>query len=249
MAGRTIHIIEGVKMNTARWSLKMELEVFGKIDVCHMGDRFNQKEHPAWVKFNTREGAQKAMDAMDTGKVICNGEPIKGEWRKEVAAPAPVGDILDAPELNLTSRDLFGGMRDQIQAKKRSRSRKKSRSRRRSKSRRRSRSKRRSRSRSRRRRRSRSRSKSRRRSRSKQKALEGPVPLVAIEDEKAGAAEKSEHGYCPLSHALVPVFSIDDEDVIKCDICECSQKNEVILRCKPCAYHLCRKCAELDVLL
>lgn len=59
MAGRTIHIVEGMKMYTARWSLKMELEVFGKIDVCHMGDRFNQKEHPAWVKFNTREGARR----------------------------------------------------------------------------------------------------------------------------------------------------------------------------------------------
>eukprot|EP00413_Alexandrium_margalefii_P030198 CAMPEP_0204560750 /NCGR_PEP_ID=MMETSP0661-20131031/32801_1 /ASSEMBLY_ACC=CAM_ASM_000606 /TAXON_ID=109239 /ORGANISM="Alexandrium margalefi, Strain AMGDE01CS-322" /LENGTH=113 /DNA_ID=CAMNT_0051568105 /DNA_START=43 /DNA_END=381 /DNA_ORIENTATION=+ len=109
MAGRTVHIVEGMKMYTARWSLKMELEVFGKIDVCHMGDRFNQKEHPAWVKFNSREGAQKAMEAMAQGRVLCNGEVIRGEWRTEVAAPAALGDILDAPELNLTSRDLYTG--------------------------------------------------------------------------------------------------------------------------------------------
>jgi len=244
MAGRTIHIVEGVKMNTARWSLKMELEVFGKIDVCHMGDRFNQKEHPAWVKFNTREGAQKAMDAMDTGKVLCNGEPIRGEWRKEVAAPAPVGDILDAPELNLTSRDLFGTEQRTRNQRKRSRSRRsRRRSRKRSRSRR-SRDK--KKSRSRRRKRSSSSGSGKRKSKSRDKRSPSKA-LLAVEDGGADA-EKNEHGTCPLNHALVPVFSIDDEDVIKCDICDTQKSGIEILRCKSCAYHLCKSCAECRVL-
>lgn len=171
MSGRTIHIVEGVKFNTARWSLKMELEVYGKIDVCHMGDRSNQRDHPTWVKFQSREGAEKAMEAMERGRVFCNCERMRGEWREEAAAPPPVRDILDDPNLNLTSRDLMKAMMEGKSGKKRSRSRSR---RKRSKSRRRKRSRSRSRS-----RKKKSRSRSRRRGRDQ---LQSSFPNLKKED-------------------------------------------------------------------
>lgn len=257
MAGRTIHIVDGMKMSTARWSLKMELEVFGKIDVCNMGDRHNQREHPAWVKFNTREGAEKAMEAMAASKVICNGEAIKGEWRKEVAPPTPLGDILDAPELNLTSRDLFGVGQNTKHTRRRSRSRRRrSRSRRRSKSR--SRSRRGRRSRSRRDRRSRSRN---RRSRSRRRSLSrrpgrfdmmetgNVAPVLALAD--ANSDSKKLHGACPLGHGLWPAFTPQGEAAIRCEICEVPQETDEIemLRCKSCNYYLCKQCVNYKVLI
>jgi len=119
MAGRILHITEGIKYETARWSMKEMLEVYGKIDACHMGDRFNPREHPPWAKYHTREGAEKAMEALDRGLVVCNGCVLRGEWRREAAPPPPIEHNADQPELKLTSRDL---MPEKYRALRRSRS-------------------------------------------------------------------------------------------------------------------------------
>lgn len=104
---RVLHIIDGIKLNSARWSLKMELEVYGKIDAAHMGDRNNPNSTPPWVKFNTREGAERAMEAMQQGKVFVNGYKLKAEYRKDGLAAPPSGDNTTRTDLDLTSRDLF----------------------------------------------------------------------------------------------------------------------------------------------
>merc|ERR1712187_119830 len=113
------HITEGIKYETARWSMKEMLEVYGKIDACHMGDRFNPREHPPWAKYHTREGAEKAMEALDRGLVVCNGCVLRGEWRRDPAPPPPIEHNADQPELELTSRDL---MPEKYRALRRSRS-------------------------------------------------------------------------------------------------------------------------------
>merc|ERR1711920_946756 len=119
MAGRILHITEGIKYETARWSMKEMLEVYGKIDACHMGDRFNPREHPPWARYHTREGAEKAMEALDRGLVVCNGCVLRGEWRRDPAPPPPIEHNADQPELELTSRDL---MPEKYRAMRRSRS-------------------------------------------------------------------------------------------------------------------------------
>lgn len=110
--------------------------------------------------------------------------------------------------------------------------------------------------------RTRSRSRSRRRSASGQrkKALTdgsvsgkpaASVPVLSIEDDplkqqdKPSEEDDKRHGTCPLGHGLVPIISVDLEDMVACDICGCKKKSDSsILRCKTCNYHLCKPCSE-----
>jgi len=231
--------------------MKEALEVYGKIDVCHMGDRFNQRDHPAWVKFQTRSGAEKAMEAMRAGIVLSHGEALRGEWRREANLPPPIEYHPDRPELDYTSRDYMSAA---LRAVRRSRSRaRRSRSRRKKRSR-----SRRRRSRRRRRKSSDSSSSSSGSPRRPAKAIEdAPRTAFAIEDDpsrrppsnfqSANEEEpnKDKFGTCPLGHGLVPLMSLDQDDGIVCDICNCKQSKEAsLLRCKACAYYLCKKCVE-----
>mmetsp|Transcript_86145 Transcript_86145/g.216807 ORF Transcript_86145/g.216807 Transcript_86145/m.216807 type:complete len:153 (+) Transcript_86145:66-524(+) len=134
MAGsRTIQITSGVYVNTTRMWLKKELERFGEIDVCHMGNRERPEEEPPWVRFNSPKAAEDALAAIEKGEVFVDGAQLKAEWRSGVGRPAPSREkTTSRRDLDFSSRDLMmggggGGGRD----RDRSRSRKRSRSRRR----------------------------------------------------------------------------------------------------------------------
>merc|ERR1711948_245547 len=100
-----IHITAGLKPQTARWSLKMIMEQYGKVDTCHMGDRANPAASPTWVQYQSKEAAEKAMAALEAGTVISQGEILRGEWRTETSRPPTVGYKDIGPEV-YTSRDL-----------------------------------------------------------------------------------------------------------------------------------------------
>merc|ERR1711948_16585 len=106
-----IHITAGLKPQTARWSLKMIMEQYGKVDTCHMGDRANPAASPTWVQYQSKEAAEKAMAALEAGTVISQGEILRGEWRTETSRPPTVGYKDIGPEV-YTSRDLAPSRRD-----------------------------------------------------------------------------------------------------------------------------------------
>merc|ERR1712217_762569 len=73
----------------------------------------------------------------------------------------------------------------------------------------------------------------------KQKVREVKEIVHEVEDDGSWGPD----GACPLGHPLVPVFSLDDDDVEDCDICKAkSDATTVIARCKKCKQHVCKKC-------
>lgn len=238
MSGRTIYLTDGITMATARWSVKMVLEEYGKVDACHMGDRFNPRERPPWVKFNTKEGAQRALDAMKKGIVIANSKILRGEWSKGGEPPTPVEDILDRPDLNLTSRDLFAGSstrkalereahRDR-DTRRRSRSAR-GRDRRSRDGRSRGRDRR---SRDRRSRDRRDRGKKRKCSSSSSSTTSVAKPKIRVR-KFTGISEQ----YCPLGHRVAVVAGAAEGG---CDVC--GRRPEPTSRCKTCGYDICKLC-------
>merc|ERR1740121_3430321 len=101
---RIIHIL-GLDNNTARWSLKMTLEAYGKVEAVNMGDRTNPEQCPCWCKFHAREAAEKCMEALDGGLVMNHGKILRGEWRKQEHEPKAMSTRDIGPEV-FTSRDL-----------------------------------------------------------------------------------------------------------------------------------------------
>lgn len=211
-----IHITAGLKYQTARWSLKMVMEVYGKIDACHMGNRDNPVAEPPWIKYQTREGAEKAMDQLTGGLVNCHGEVLRGEWRESAEPPKSLGVRDIGPEV-YTSRDLAERDRKNRGGGGRSRSRgrggggRKSRSRGRGKSRDRG-----------------------KRSRSREK-----------ENRREDNTYSSKHPTCPLGHDLNSIKEKEsgcdccsdqhttDSNIMKCNecrylICEKCAKNRVL---------------------
>lgn len=63
----TIEITGGVGETTSRMWLKQEMERFGRVDVCHMGNRMNPQEEPPWVRFYEPQGAEGALAAIRAG--------------------------------------------------------------------------------------------------------------------------------------------------------------------------------------
>lgn len=147
----TIEITGGVGETTSRMWLKQEMERFGRVDVCHMGNRMNPQEEPPWVRFYEPQGAEGALAAIKAGQVFVDGLMLQAEYKSgRRVTEKPRTTNYTAPlrrDLEVNSRDLFmeqererirGGDRDRDRDRRRSKSRgKRSRSRSRSRRRRR----------------------------------------------------------------------------------------------------------------
>uniref|UniRef100_A0A7S4V566 RRM domain-containing protein n=1 Tax=Alexandrium monilatum TaxID=311494 RepID=A0A7S4V566_9DINO len=108
---RTIEITDGVLPTTTRNWLKKEMEQFGEVDVCHMGNRENPREEPPWVRFCEPRSAEKAMAAIMEGKVYLDGLQIKAELRSGMKRPAPPPRRRETEQqrrdLDFSSRDFY----------------------------------------------------------------------------------------------------------------------------------------------
>lgn len=106
----------------------MIMEQYGKVDACHMGDRENPGNAPTWIKYQTRDAAEKAMAALEGGTCLSQGEVLRGEWRTNPEQPKSQG-LRDIGPETYTSRDLAerdrnrGGDRGGGRDRRRSRSR------------------------------------------------------------------------------------------------------------------------------
>lgn len=86
MTDRTIYITGGNSVATSRLLVKNALECFGQIELCNMGLRAklnDPTQAPPVIRFATREGAQKAMDAIKRGQIVIVGLVIQAEWKKD----------------------------------------------------------------------------------------------------------------------------------------------------------------------
>eukprot|EP00416_Gambierdiscus_australes_P038286 CAMPEP_0171104674 /NCGR_PEP_ID=MMETSP0766_2-20121228/61136_1 /TAXON_ID=439317 /ORGANISM="Gambierdiscus australes, Strain CAWD 149" /LENGTH=202 /DNA_ID=CAMNT_0011565339 /DNA_START=149 /DNA_END=758 /DNA_ORIENTATION=+ len=113
---RTIEITDGVYSTTTRNWLKKEMEQFGEVDVCHMGNRDNPQEEPPWVRFCDPRSAEKAMAAIQAGQVFLDGLMIKAELRSAIKRPPPPvrREREQRRDLDFSSRDFYmeQGVRD-----------------------------------------------------------------------------------------------------------------------------------------
>lgn len=119
----TIEITEGVVESTTRMWLKREMERFGQVEVCHMGNRQNPKGEPPWVRFASSKSAEQALDAIKKGEVFVDGIQIKAERSNKRGPPLVPREPRD---MECGSRDLFLNSRAGGKRRGRSPSRKKS---------------------------------------------------------------------------------------------------------------------------
>merc|ERR1712113_540818 len=71
---RTLAITEGL-VQTRLW-LKKEMERFGRVEVCHTGNRMNPVAEPPWVRFATTTAAEVALKCISEGQVLVDGVPV-----------------------------------------------------------------------------------------------------------------------------------------------------------------------------
>mmetsp|Transcript_120760 Transcript_120760/g.327704 ORF Transcript_120760/g.327704 Transcript_120760/m.327704 type:complete len:183 (+) Transcript_120760:91-639(+) len=119
----TIEFTGGCGATTTRMVLKREMERFGHVDVCHMGNRDNPKAEPPWVRFASSTAADAAVEAIQRGEIIVDGMTLTAQKSTRRGPPLVSREPRDA---EVGSRELFmqrlrggGGDRD----RKRSRSR------------------------------------------------------------------------------------------------------------------------------
>merc|ERR1712217_455240 len=74
MESRTINITSGT-VTTRLW-LKKEMERFGRVEVCHTGNRMNPLAEPPWVRFATTTAAEVALKCISEGQVLVDGVPV-----------------------------------------------------------------------------------------------------------------------------------------------------------------------------
>eukprot|EP00429_Kryptoperidinium_foliaceum_P068221 CAMPEP_0176073576 /NCGR_PEP_ID=MMETSP0120_2-20121206/36764_1 /TAXON_ID=160619 /ORGANISM="Kryptoperidinium foliaceum, Strain CCMP 1326" /LENGTH=234 /DNA_ID=CAMNT_0017407261 /DNA_START=53 /DNA_END=755 /DNA_ORIENTATION=- len=107
----TIEITGGVGESTSRMILKQEMERFGRVDVCHMGNRQNPKEEPPWIRFAEPGGAENALAAIKNGQVFIDGLLLHADYRSSRKVPDyPTRARNAGPsrrDLEVNSRDLF----------------------------------------------------------------------------------------------------------------------------------------------
>lgn len=124
----TIEILGGCAASTTRMVLKREMEQFGAVAVCHMGNRERAAEEPPWVRFVDGRGCDGALAAIERGEVVVDGIVLRAQ-RSQRRGPPLVSRELQRDERG--SRELFM-QRSKQRSKQRSRSRRRrSRSRRR----------------------------------------------------------------------------------------------------------------------
>jgi len=119
----TIEFVGGCGATTTRMVLKREMERFGHVDVCHMGNRDNPTAEPPWVRFAQSSSADAAVEAIQRGEVMVDGMVLTAQKSTRRGPPLVSREPRDA---EVGSRELFmqrlrggGGDRD----RKRSRSR------------------------------------------------------------------------------------------------------------------------------
>eukprot|EP00405_Crypthecodinium_cohnii_P020740 CAMPEP_0206480332 /NCGR_PEP_ID=MMETSP0324_2-20121206/37228_1 /ASSEMBLY_ACC=CAM_ASM_000836 /TAXON_ID=2866 /ORGANISM="Crypthecodinium cohnii, Strain Seligo" /LENGTH=172 /DNA_ID=CAMNT_0053957093 /DNA_START=37 /DNA_END=556 /DNA_ORIENTATION=+ len=100
----TIEIIGGCSTSTTRMILKREMERFGHVDVCHMGNRDDPKNEPPWVRFADSKSADNALEAIKGSQVIIDGLVIAAQ-RSNRRGPPLVSR--EPGEADVGSRELF----------------------------------------------------------------------------------------------------------------------------------------------
>lgn len=104
---RTIQIT-GAIVGSRLW-LKKEMDRFGRVEVCHTGNRQNPEAEPPWVRFEKITSAQLAVEAINSGQVLLDGAMLKANFKREggrAADTAPRFPRSARGDLEVTSRDL-----------------------------------------------------------------------------------------------------------------------------------------------
>mmetsp|Transcript_94643 Transcript_94643/g.265016 ORF Transcript_94643/g.265016 Transcript_94643/m.265016 type:complete len:180 (+) Transcript_94643:66-605(+) len=96
--------ITGCSTSTTRMILKREMERFGHVDVCHMGNRDNPSAEPPWVRFADPKAADSALDAIKAGLVIIDGFAINAQKSNRRGPPLVSREPREA---EVGSRELF----------------------------------------------------------------------------------------------------------------------------------------------
>eukprot|EP00929_Paragymnodinium_shiwhaense_P033841 TRINITY_DN18511_c0_g1_i1.p1 TRINITY_DN18511_c0_g1~~TRINITY_DN18511_c0_g1_i1.p1 ORF type:complete len:174 (+),score=22.76 TRINITY_DN18511_c0_g1_i1:231-752(+) len=104
MAASTIEFTGGVSEITTRMVLKREMERFGPVDVCHMGNRQNPKGEPPWVRFVRQSSADEALKAIGQGNVMLDGVLLEANRSAKRGPPLVAREPRDQ---EMGSRDLF----------------------------------------------------------------------------------------------------------------------------------------------
>merc|ERR1712232_1434582 len=107
MESRTIQITGGV-VATRLW-LKKEMERFGRVEVCHTGNRQNPIAEPHWVRFATLTQAESALEAINGGQVLIDGCTIQAQFKSSRPPPPPPQQQQirrNERDMDITSRDI-----------------------------------------------------------------------------------------------------------------------------------------------
>mmetsp|Transcript_53310 Transcript_53310/g.165249 ORF Transcript_53310/g.165249 Transcript_53310/m.165249 type:complete len:169 (-) Transcript_53310:120-626(-) len=104
MSSNTIEITGGYSATTTRMVLKREMERFGPVDVCHMGNRDNPVDEPPWVRFSDSSACEKAMTAIKNGEVVVDGVSLNATRSNRRGPPLVSREPRDA---EVGSRELF----------------------------------------------------------------------------------------------------------------------------------------------
>jgi len=99
----------GEAMINSRLWLKREMERFGRIEVCHTGNRQNLAAEPPWVRFEKASSAEVALQAINSGQVLLEGVPIKAEYKRggRMGGGPPRQLGRREQDMEITSRDMF----------------------------------------------------------------------------------------------------------------------------------------------
>eukprot|EP00403_Amphidinium_massartii_P037771 CAMPEP_0178443070 /NCGR_PEP_ID=MMETSP0689_2-20121128/38610_1 /TAXON_ID=160604 /ORGANISM="Amphidinium massartii, Strain CS-259" /LENGTH=171 /DNA_ID=CAMNT_0020066875 /DNA_START=20 /DNA_END=532 /DNA_ORIENTATION=+ len=100
----TIEIKSGVPESCTRMVLKREMERFGQVDVCHMGNRQDPTNEPPWVRFANAKSADSALTAIQAGEVFIDGIVIAADRSNKRGPPLVSREPRDA---EIGSRELF----------------------------------------------------------------------------------------------------------------------------------------------
>lgn len=125
MESRTIELTDGVAPTLTRLWLKKKMDVFGRVEVCHMGNRASQHTERPWVRFEKTAYAEAALAAIKSGQVFLDGMQVQAEMRTSKQRPPPRdvpsrggdrrGGDRGAPtgrrNLDFSARDLMQGDR------------------------------------------------------------------------------------------------------------------------------------------
>eukprot|EP00445_Apocalathium_hangoei_P063458 CAMPEP_0204110930 /NCGR_PEP_ID=MMETSP0361-20130328/2175_1 /ASSEMBLY_ACC=CAM_ASM_000343 /TAXON_ID=268821 /ORGANISM="Scrippsiella Hangoei, Strain SHTV-5" /LENGTH=97 /DNA_ID=CAMNT_0051060919 /DNA_START=96 /DNA_END=385 /DNA_ORIENTATION=- len=84
--------------------MKREMERFGHVDVCHMGNREDPKTEPPWVRFAEPKAADNALEAIKANLVIIDGLVIQAQKSTRRGPPLVSREPREA---EVGSRELF----------------------------------------------------------------------------------------------------------------------------------------------